>query len=36
VAFRTLAEAALSPADSKQLILDMAESRLAGTRPTAS
>src|SRR5579863_7130453 len=36
VAFRTLTEAALSAADSKQLILDVAESRWAGTRITAS
>ena len=34
VAFRTLTEAALSPADSKQLILDTAESRWAGARQT--
>ncbi len=36
VAFRTLTEAALSPADSKQLILDTAESRWAAARRTAS
>jgi hypothetical protein len=36
VAFRTLAEAALSPADSKELIMDTAESRWAGIRSTAS
>ena len=34
VAFRTLTEAALSPADSKQLILDTAESRWVGARQT--
>ena len=33
VAFRTLTEAALSPADSKQLILDTAESHWTGTPP---
>jgi hypothetical protein len=31
VAFRTLTEAALSPADSKKLIMDIAESRWAGS-----
>ena len=36
VAFRTLTEAALSPADSKQLILDMAESHWTGKRRSAS
>jgi hypothetical protein len=36
VAFRTLTEAALSPAESKQLILDVAESRWVGTRRSAS
>ena len=36
VAFRTLTEAALSSADSKQLILDVAESHWAGTRLSAS
>jgi transcriptional regulator with XRE-family HTH domain len=35
VAFRTLTEAALSPAESRQLILDTAESRWAGARRTA-
>ena len=35
VAFRTLTEAALSPAESKQLILDTAESRWAGKRSVA-
>jgi hypothetical protein len=35
VAFRTLTEAALSPADSRQLILDAAESHWAGARRTA-
>jgi len=34
VAFRTLTEAALSPADSKQLILDLAESHWTGKRRT--
>jgi len=36
VAFRALTEAALSPADSKQLILDVAESRWTGKRVTVS
>ena len=36
VAFRILTETALSPADSRQLILDTAESRWAGARRTAS
>ena len=35
VAFRTLTEAALSPAESKQLILDTAESRWTGKRSVA-
>ncbi len=35
VAFRTLTEAALSPADSKQLILDTAESHWTGKRRVA-
>jgi hypothetical protein len=35
VAFRTLTESALSPADSRQLILDMAESHWAAARRTA-
>jgi hypothetical protein len=35
VAFRTLTEAALSPADSKQLILDTAESHWTGSRSIA-
>ena len=35
VAFRTLTEAALSPADSRKLILETAESRWAAT-PRAS
>ena len=36
VAFRILTETALSPADSRQLILDTAESHWTGTRRTAS
>jgi len=36
VAFRTLAEAALSPAESRELILETAESRWAGPRESAS
>jgi transcriptional regulator with XRE-family HTH domain len=36
VAFRILTEAALTPADSRQLILDTAESHWAGARRTAS
>jgi transcriptional regulator with XRE-family HTH domain len=36
VAFRTLTEAALSPAESKQLILDLAESLWTGRSRTAS
>jgi transcriptional regulator with XRE-family HTH domain len=36
VAFRTLAEASLSPDDSKQLIVETAESRWAGIRRSAS
>jgi transcriptional regulator with XRE-family HTH domain len=36
VAFRTLTEAALSPAESKELILDVAEARWSGVRSTAS
>jgi transcriptional regulator with XRE-family HTH domain len=36
VAFRALTEAALSPADSKQLILDVAESHWTGKRVTVS
>ena len=36
VAFRTLTEAALSPADSKQMILDLAESLWNGRSRTAS
>jgi transcriptional regulator with XRE-family HTH domain len=36
VAFRTLMEGALSPADSRQLILNMAESRWAGEKRSAS
>jgi hypothetical protein len=34
VAFRTLTEAALNPADSKQLIMETAESHWAGARRT--
>ena len=36
VAFRTLTEAALSPADTQRLILETAESRWAGARTTVS
>jgi transcriptional regulator with XRE-family HTH domain len=36
IAFRALTDAALSPADSRQLILDVAEARWAGARQTAS
>jgi transcriptional regulator with XRE-family HTH domain len=36
VAFRTLTEAALGPAESRQLIVDTAESRWAGLRRSAS
>jgi Domain of unknown function (DUF5753) len=35
VAFRTLTEAALSPEDSKQLVLDTAESQWSGLRSSA-